>query len=93
MPGERITQPRKTRDVPPTYPRAAVDERKQGVVVLEATVSPHGCVSHVRVPWGVDPRLDAAALQAVTQWEYTPALLDGVPVPVIMAVTVNFRLS
>ena len=27
------------------------------------------------------------------QWEYTPTLLNGVPVPVIMTVTVNFTLQ
>ena len=36
--------------------------------------------------------LDAAALTAVGQWSYTPTLLNGVPVPVIMTVTVTFKL-
>ena len=36
--------------------------------------------------------LDEAAVDAVRQWEYTPTLLNGVPVPVIMTVTVNFQL-
>ena len=27
------------------------------------------------------------------QWEFTPTLLNGVPVPVIMTVTVNFTLQ
>ncbi len=30
--------------------------------------------------------------QAVRQWKFTPALLNGVPVPVIITVTVNFAL-
>ena len=37
--------------------------------------------------------LDQAATDAVKQWVYTPTLLNGVPVPVIMTVTVNFKLS
>ena len=37
--------------------------------------------------------LDAAALDAVKQWVYTPTTLNGVPVPVIMTVTVNFTLQ
>jgi protein TonB len=36
--------------------------------------------------------LDQAALDAVRQWRFTPTLLNGVPVPVIMTVTVNFSL-
>jgi len=39
------------------------------------------------------PLLDAAALDAVRQWVYAPTLLDGAPVPVVMTVTVNFRLK
>ena len=37
--------------------------------------------------------LAAEALRSVVQWRYTPTLLNGVPVPVIMTVTVNFRLN
>jgi hypothetical protein len=33
------------------------------------------------------------ALNAVKQGVYTPTLLNGVPVPVIMTDTVNFKLS
>jgi hypothetical protein len=29
----------------------------------------------------------------VRQWEYTPTLLNGVPTPIIMSVTVSFRLD
>jgi protein TonB len=49
-------------------------------------------VTDVRVLRGL-PLLDRAAIEAVRQWVYTPTLLNGVPVPVIMTVTVNFKLS
>lgn len=39
------------------------------------------------------PLLEQAAIEAVRQWVYTPTLLNGVPVPVMMTVTVNFKLS
>jgi len=39
------------------------------------------------------PLLDAAAIEAVRQWRYTPTLLNGVPVPVVMTVTVRFSLQ
>jgi protein TonB len=39
------------------------------------------------------PLLDAAALDAVRQWVFTPTTLNGTPVPVIMTVTVNFTLQ
>jgi periplasmic protein TonB len=36
------------------------------------------------------PLLDQAALDAVKEWKFTPTLLNGVAVPVIMTMTVNF---
>ncbi len=90
--GAGIREPRKTRHVNPVYPRDAVIARVQGVVILECTISPQGKVVAVKTLRGV-PMLDQAAIQAVSQWEYTPTLLNGVPVPVIMTVTVNFKLS
>ena len=50
-----------------------------------------GRVEDVRILRSI-PLLDAAALEAVRQWEYSPTLLNGVPVPVLITVTVNFAL-
>ncbi len=61
-------------------------------MILECTIGVDGRVEDVKVLRSV-PLLDAAAVDAVRQWVYTPTLLNGVPVPVIMTVTVNFKLS
>jgi protein TonB len=90
--GGTIAEPTKLRHVNPVYPDIAKQARVQGVVILEATISPTGKVTAVKVLRGV-PLLNEAALEAVKQWEYTPTLLNGVPVPVIMTITVNFRLQ
>jgi protein TonB len=90
--GGQIKEPKKLKDVKPTYPDIAKQARVQGVVILECTISPQGKVSDVKVLRGI-PLLDQAAVDAVKQWVYTPTLLNGVPVPVIMTVTVNFKLS
>ncbi len=90
--GGRIKEPKKLRHVAPVYPEIARQARVQGVVILEATISPQGHVTSVKVLRGI-PLLDAAAVEAVRQWVYAPTLLNGVPVPVIMVVTVDFRLS
>jgi protein TonB len=90
--GGQIKEPKKLKDVKPTYPDIAKQARVQGVVILECTISPAGKVSDVKVLRGI-PLLDQAAIDAVKQWVYTPTLLNGVPVPVIMTVTVNFKLS
>jgi len=90
--GGQIKEPKKLKHVAPAYPDIAKQARVQGVVILECTISPQGKVTDVKVLRGI-PLLDAAAIEAVKQWVYTPTLLNGVPVPVIMTVTVNFRLS
>ena len=77
--------------VRPQYPSIAQSARVQGVVIIEATIGPNGRVADARVLRSI-PLLDAAALDAVRQWEFSPTLLNGVPVPVIMTVTVNFTL-
>ena len=53
---------------------------------------PDGRVKDAKILRSI-PLLDQAALDAVKQWEFTPTLLNGVPVPVIMTVTVNFTLQ
>jgi periplasmic protein TonB len=90
--GGQIKEPKKLKNVAPVYPDIAKQARVQGVVILECTISPQGKVTDVKVLRGI-PLLDQAAIDAVRQWVYTPTLLNGVPVPVIMTVTVNFKLS
>jgi protein TonB len=90
--GGDIKPPTRTKNVNPVYPPIAQSARVQGVVILEATIGPDGRVVNAKILRSV-PLLDAAALEAVEQWEYTPTLLNGEPVPVIMTVTVNFTLQ
>ena len=85
-----IKEPRQVKAVPPEYPREAARAGLQGVVVLECSIDPQGKVAEAKVVSGVPPLTDAA-LKAVKQWRYTPTLLSGTPVPVIMTVTVNFK--
>jgi TonB family protein len=89
--GGNMPPPRKIRDVRPVYPAIARTAKVQGVVILETTIGADGRVSSARVIRSL-PLLDQAALDAVRQWEFTPTLLNGVPTPIIMTVTVNFSL-
>lgn len=88
-----IKEPQKIKNRAPVYPASALQTRTQGVVIAEATISTTGCVQAISVLRSVTPALDAAAMNAVAAWVYTPTLLNGTPVPVIMTVTVNFRLN
>ena len=90
--GGQIKAPRKLTNVAPVYPDVAKQARVEGVVILEAVISPEGRVTGLKVLKG-SPLLDAAAMQAVKGWVYSPTLLNGVPVPVVMTVTVSFKLA
>ena len=74
------------------YPDAAREAGVQGVVIMEAVIGPDGKVTDVRVLRSV-AGLDEAAVDAVKQWQYEPTLLNGLAIPVIMTVTVQFTLS
>jgi periplasmic protein TonB len=90
--GGNIKEPKRVKYVDPKYPDIARTARVQGVVILECVISPQGKVTEAKVLRSI-PLLEQAALEAVKQWVYTPTLLNGVPVPVVMTVTVNFRLN
>jgi TonB family protein len=90
--GGTIKAPTKVKDVRPVYPADAQRNRIAGTVIIEARLDPNGRVSNAEVVASI-PALDQAALDAVSQWEFTPTLLDGEAVPVIMTVTVSFRLD
>jgi protein TonB len=90
--GSGVEAPRKLRHVAPVYPDTARQARVQGTVTLECTIDPQGRVAQMRVV-SAPPLLETAALDAVRQWVYTPTRLNGVPVAVLMTVTVHFGLK
>ncbi len=90
--GGSIKQPTKLVNMSPVYPEEAKAAAVQGVVIIEAIIDPGGLVSSAKVLRSI-PLLDEAAVTAVKQWQFTPTLLNGAAVPVIMTVTVNFTLQ
>jgi protein TonB len=74
------------------YPPIAQSAGIEGRIVIEAIVGPTGEIKEARVVRSVR-FLDDAALAAVRQWKYTPTLLNGTPVSVLLTVSVDFRLS
>jgi len=92
--GGNIKVPTKTLDVKPVYPKSMRDAGREGVVPIEALIGTDGSVTSVRVLTAqVHPDFAIAAVDAVRQWKFTPTLLNGAPVEVVMKVSVEFRLS
>jgi len=90
--GGVIAPPTKIVNVAPIYPQEAQDAKVQGVVVIETVIDEAGAVKEAWILKSV-PLLDEPALEAVRQWRYQPTLMNGVPRPVRMTVTVNFTLA
>ena len=90
--GGNIKEPKKIKDVKPVYPEEAQRAKVQGIVIMETIIGTDGTIQEAKILRGVE-LLDKAALDAVMQWRYTPTLLNGEAVEVIMTVTVTFTLT
>ena len=74
----------------PLYPRMARAQEFSGTLVLDVVIGPDGHVLSSQGVFAVDPFLLHAAADAVRQWIYEPARLNGKPVPIETLTTVSF---
>lgn len=80
--------------VQPVYPESAKSAGVQGTVVLHAVIGMDGRPLSLRVMNSqVDPDLARSAVEAVSQWRYTPTLLNGNPIEIDTTITVNYSLQ
>jgi protein TonB len=80
--------------VQPVYPADLKANGVTGTVTIEALIRKDGTLSDLHVMNSdVDPGLVTAATDAVSQWQYRPALLNGQPVTVLTNIAVSFELS
>jgi TonB family protein len=84
-----ITPPHKIKDVAPVYSPVVFWPRIQGTVIVQIKVDETGKVSQAEVLRSI-PLLDQAVIDSIMKWEYLPGLIDGVPFPYLMIVTVKF---
>jgi TonB family protein len=80
--------------VQPIYPESARSAGISGTVVLHAVIGMDGKPLSLRVKNSqIDPDLARSAVEAVSQWRYTPTLLNGEPIEVDTTITVNYSLD
>jgi TonB family protein len=77
----------------PVYPPELQAAGIEGTVLMRAVISVQGNLIGLSVINTVDPGLAKAAMDAARQWQYTPTLLNGVPVEVATTISVNFKLE
>jgi periplasmic protein TonB len=78
--------------VPPIYPALAKNQHVSGNVLVDALIDSNGHVTTMKVVSG-PTLLHQAAMDALRQWKYQPAMLDGKPVPMHLTVVIQFRLQ
>lgn len=78
--------------IAPVYPQMARNQRVSGDVKIDALIDASGRVSAMKIISG-PALLHQAAQDAVRQWKYQPATLNGQPVPMHLTVTVQFKLQ
>ena len=84
---ENVIRPKVLRQVNPTVPGGLIP----GTVVMAAIVDQDGCTRQPRILRGIDSRMDAAALEAFSQFVFLPATLDGKPVSAHYVFTITFN--
>lgn len=78
--------------VPPDYPAIARQSNVDGTVVMSVLVCEHGRVADARITRSV-AMLDHAALVAISQWKFRPAMFEDKPVPAWTVIPMRFTLN
>jgi TonB family protein len=91
--GGNVQPLRIVRQVRPVYPPELQQAGVEGTVVLRAVISKEGTILNMDVVSTSDPRLNQAALDAVSQWRYQPTLLNGQPVETLTSIDIRFELG
>ena len=91
--GHNVKAPQVIKRVEPAYPLEARMNGVKGLVVLQVLIDKTGAVRQIVVRKEFASGLSEAAVDAVRQWRFQPATLDGKPVDVVLNLTINFKLS
>jgi periplasmic protein TonB len=90
----QVTAPHLLRSFDPPYPNASIRAEEQGVVQVRVTISRRGEVGEARIEKSSGyPRLDDAALKAVRQWAFAPAMRGDQAMAGSTVIAVRFRLK
>jgi TonB family protein len=86
-----LLAPMAIQKVDPEYPLELMRRNVEGIVALYAVIHSDGHVSDVKVLRGVDERLDAYAIAALSRWHFQPASKNGNPVALEAVVMIPFK--
>jgi len=90
--GNGVTAPALASKIEPDYSEEARVAKIQGTVVLSIVIGADGHAYNATLARSIGFGLDEKALDAVMQWQFKPGTQNGLPVPVMAQIEVNFRL-
>jgi TonB family protein len=88
--GGCIGPPIKVKDVRPLYPPTLRESAARGTVLIDGQIGTDGRMKDMRVVSSPHPAFESAALDAVSEWEFTPTTLNGRVVDTRISVSVSF---
>jgi TonB family protein len=86
-----VSAPSPLRKIDPKYPPTLINDHVEGEVVLYAVIRRNGSVDSIQLVRGIDPDLDANAMQALSQWKFRPATKQGLPIELEAIVHIPFH--
>ncbi len=87
-----MTAPHLLEKVEPNYGVQSQHNKLQGTVLLSVVIDQNGKTEDIHVKRSLAPDLDENAIEAVSKWQFAPAMKNGQPVAVRAQIEVNFRL-
>ena len=90
--GAGVSPPRPIYQPEPEFSEEARKAKYQGICTLALVVGIDGRPSQIHVQSSLGMGLDEKAIEAVRNWKFEPAMKDGHPVAVAIAVEVDFHL-
>jgi protein TonB len=88
-----MSRPQPLHPILPRYTEPARRAGVQGTVVVEAIIDEQGHATNVRILRGLPMGLDRAAVEAIQQVTFKPAMMGNRPVKVYFTLTVNFAIQ
>jgi TonB family protein len=88
----RVERPRLVREIKPSYTASLLQRKIEGTIEFEIIIHDDGTVRAVTATKRGDPQLEQAGMAAVARWRFSPAKVDGKPIPVVAGVELTFRL-
>jgi TonB family protein len=89
--GGRVSAPKVIYAPDPEYSKEAIAENYGGTCILWMVVGPDGKPRNIRVVRTLGLGLDEKAIEAVKNWRFAPAMMDGKTVAVQINFDVNFH--